>query len=76
MTILSFLGPYVDFRKNKCEKGKKYTLGDLCDFMEEEYLMVCFIPGANIITALYSIGYLILPPIYNQIRKLRKIRII
>lgn len=71
MMILSFLGPYVDFRKNKCEKGKKYTFGDLCESMDEEYLIICFIPGVNTITALYSLGYLLIPPVYNIIKKIR-----
>lgn len=29
MVILSLLGPYVDFRKNYCEKGKKYNMKDM-----------------------------------------------
>lgn len=31
MVVVSLLGPYVDFKKKRinCEKGKKYTLEDL-----------------------------------------------
>lgn len=71
MVILSLLDDYIDFRKNYCKKGKKYTFSDMCKFMNDEYLMICLIPGANIATALYSLGHLLIQFIYNKIKDIR-----
>lgn len=38
MVVVSLLSPYVDFKKNHCEKGKKYTLEDLYNTMDK-YLL-------------------------------------
>lgn len=37
MVVVSLLGPYVDFKKNHCEKGKKYTLEDLYTARAEQF---------------------------------------
>lgn len=42
MVVVSLLSPYVDFKKNHCEKGKKYTLEDLYNTMDNTYWVVCF----------------------------------
>lgn len=46
MVVVSLLGPYVDFKKKRinCEKGKKYTLEDLYNTIDNTYWVVCFTP--------------------------------
>lgn len=44
MVVVSLLSPYVDFKKNHCEKGKKYTLEDLYNTIDNTYWVVCFTP--------------------------------
>lgn len=71
MVVLSLLGPYVDFRKNHCEKGKKYTLEDLYDSLEETYFIVCFIPGFNLMTVVITSILLLIIPLWNKIKNIR-----
>lgn len=47
MVVVSLLSPYVDFKKNHCEKGKKYTLEDLYNTIDNTYWVVCFTPMFN-----------------------------
>lgn len=70
LVILSLLGPYVDFRK-KCEKGKRYTLEDFCKKTDEFYWVTCFIPGFNASTALLSLIFLLIIPLWNKIKRIR-----
>lgn len=55
MVVVSLLSPYVDFKKNHCEKGKKYTLEDLYNTMDK-YLLgsVFFTPMFNAMTVTVS----------------------
>lgn len=71
MVVLSLLGPYVDFRRNHCEKGKKYTLEDLYDSLEETYFIVCFIPGFNLVTVVITSILLLIIPLWNKIKNIR-----
>lgn len=59
MVTLSLLGPYVDFRKNYCEKGKKYTLEDFYNEMENSYWAMCFIPVFNITTVVLTLVFIL-----------------
>lgn len=71
MVILSLLGPYVDFRKNYCEKGKKYTLEDFYNKMEETYWVVCFIPIFNAATVVLTLVWILVIPLWEKIKRIR-----
>ena len=71
MVILSLLGPYIDFRKSCCEKGKKYTLEDFHDKMNESYWVACFIPVFNMATVALSLVFIFIMPIWNKIKRIR-----
>lgn len=74
MVIISLLDPYVDFRKNYCEKGKKYTLEDLYNTVNEVYWAVCFIPFLNIasvIISLVDLLMILIIPLWNKIKRIR-----
>ena len=70
MVILSLLGPYIDFRKNYCEKGKKYTLEDFYNETEKYYLVVSFIPIFNAATVL-TLVWLLVIPLWEKIKRIR-----
>lgn len=70
MVILSLLGPYIDF-KRECKKGKKYTIEDLCNSVDEAYWTVCFIPIFNAATVILSLIYLLILPLWNKIKNIR-----
>lgn len=71
MVIISLLDPYVDFRKNYCKKGKKYTLEDLYNTVEDFYWAMCFIPLFNIIPTIVSLADLLIIPLWNKIKRIR-----
>lgn len=71
MVILSLLGPYVDFRKNYCEKGKKYTLEDFYNKMEESYWVVCFTPLFNTTTVVLTLVWILVIPLWEKIKRVR-----
>lgn len=62
MVVVSLLGPYVDFKENHCEKGKKYTLENLYDTIDDTYWVLCFIPILNAITVALSLVFLLIKP--------------
>ena len=70
MVILSLLGPYVDFRKNYCEKGKKYTLEDFYE-IEKYYLVISFMPLLNAITVVLTLVWLLVIPLWEKIKRIR-----
>lgn len=79
MVILSLLGPYIYFRMNYCEKGKKYSLYNLFKCMDDDmaYPILCLFPGINIVTIPISILillYLILGK--GLLTIMKKIRIV
>lgn len=67
MVVVSLLGPYVDFKKNYCEKGKKYTLEDLYNIVDGVYWAMCFIPMLNLMTTIISLVI----PLWNKIKRIR-----
>lgn len=71
MVVVSLLGPYVDFKETHCEKGKKYTLEDLYDTIDNTYWVVCFIPVFNIMTVILSLVVLLIIPLWNKIKRIR-----
>lgn len=71
MVVVSLLGPYVDFKKNHCEKGKKYTLEDLYNTINDTYWVVCFIPMFNTMTVTVSLVALLIIPLWNKIKRIR-----
>lgn len=71
MVILSLLGPYVDFRKNYCEKGKKYTLEDFHNKMDDFYWVVCFIPLFNATTVVLTLVWIFVMLLWEKIKRVR-----
>lgn len=71
MVVVSLLSPYVDFKKNHCEKGKKYTLEDLYNTMDNTYWVVCFTPMFNAMTVTVSLVTLLIIPLWNKIKRIR-----
>ena len=71
VVILSLLGPYIDFRKNYCEKGKKYTLEDFHYMMKGPYWTLCFVPPFNLATVMVSLAYIFIIPLWNKIKRIR-----
>lgn len=71
MVVISLLSLYVDFRKSYCEKGKKYTLEDLYNTIDNTYWIVCFIPLFNMMTVIISLVYLLITPLWNKIKRIR-----
>ena len=74
MVVLSLLGPYIDFRENHCEKGKKYTLEDLREWMDDRYdsyWIICFIPCYNLITVILTLVLATVPRIWKKIKSIR-----
>ena len=71
MVMLSLLGPYVDFRKNYCVKGERYTLGDFYNKVDEFYWLMCFMPFVNSVTLVLSLVYLIIIPLWNKVKHIR-----
>ena len=71
MVMLSLLGPYIDFRKNHCEKDKKYTLEDLRYRMDDFYWIMCFIPVLNVATIVATLVSIFIIPLWNKIKRIR-----
>lgn len=71
MVILSLLGPYVDFRKNYCKKGKKYTLEDFHNKIDDFYWVVCFIPLFNSTTVGLTLVRILVIPLWEKIKRIR-----
>lgn len=65
------VGPYIEFRKNYCEEGKKYTLEDLYNTIDNTYWVVCFIPMFNTMTVTVSLVALLIIPLWNKIKRIR-----
>lgn len=71
MVIISLLGLYVDFRRNHCEKGKRYTLEDFHDKTDDLCWTVCFIPFINVITVVLTLVWLLVIPLWKRIKNIR-----
>lgn len=71
MVIISLLSPYVDWRKNACEKGQKYTLEDFANSINELYASISFIPIFNLVTTVCSAYYFTIHPIWEKIKHIR-----
>lgn len=71
ITLASLAGPYMEFRRDHCVKGRTYTLEDLFNRMDRFYLGACFIPPLNLMTFILSIGLLFICPLYNKIKRIR-----
>lgn len=71
MVILSLLGPYIDFRRNYCEKGKKYTLEDFYNKADNTCLVLCFIPVFNVIIIILGLIWLFEILLWNKIKNIR-----
>lgn len=71
MVMLSLLGPYIEFRKNHCEKGKKYTLEDLRYRMDDFYWIMCFMPVLNVATIVVTLVSIFIIPLWNKIKRIR-----
>lgn len=70
MIILSLLGPYVDFKRER-EKGEKHTLEDLYNSMDKTYFALCFVPVFNAAAVTLSLIYLLILPLWNKIKNIR-----
>lgn len=74
MVIISFIGPYIEFRVKHCKKGNHYTLNDLANYLGDDfipYYITALIPVLNLATAVVSLTYLIAYPIWNRIKNIR-----